>query len=112
MYVNGDLKCGSIPPIGALAPAIPPAALRHDGLGQSGLGNVNPNGGLVPLPCAKIGAGDPERSKVGRMPPGGLPRNSSCTLAWDSQFEYMPKPPLRTVVPFPATSHAMPARGM
>src|SRR5437764_12266772 len=97
MYVNGDFKCGSIPPIGALAPAIPPAALRHGGLGQSGLGNVNPNGGLVPLTCTKIGAGDPERSKVGRIPPGVLPRNSSSTLALHSQFECIPNHPLRAL---------------
>ena len=90
MYAVGDFKSGLIPPIGAAAPAMPPLASRHGAVGQSAeparLGNVNPNGGVLPLPWLKIGGVDDPAKKVGRIRPGGLPRNSSCTLADVSQL--------------------------
>ena len=50
---------GSIPPMPGCAPGMPPAASRQGATGQSAVpakaGNVNPNGGLLPLPCMKIG---------------------------------------------------------
>ena len=41
---------GLTPPIGLLAPATPPAALRQGGTAHNGPGYVNPNGGLLPVP--------------------------------------------------------------
>ena len=74
---------GSIPPIVGLRPGIPPAASRQGATGHLGVpareGNWNPNGGLLLVPCLKIGwlAGAFVETNVGRIRPGGLPRNSS-----------------------------------
>src|SRR3954447_2492449 len=116
MYAVGDFKFGLIPPIGAAAPAIPPLESRHGAVGQSAeparLGNVNPKGGVLPVPCVNTGGVDDPAKNVGRISPGGLPRNSSCTLADVSQFAYKPNPLRTTQSPVPVTSHATPARGL
>src|SRR5215471_6502083 len=116
MYAVGVFKSGLIPPIGAAAPAMPPLASRHGAAGQSAdparLGKVNPKGGVLPVPCVKTGGVDDPAKKVGRISPGGLPRNCSCTLADVSQLAYTPNP-LRTIQsPLPPTSQATPARGL
>src|SRR5919109_1568529 len=81
MYAVGDFRSALMPPIGNAAPAIPPFASRHGALGQSGeparLGKVNPNGGVLPVPCRKTGGVAEPAKNVGRISPGGLPRNSS-----------------------------------
>src|SRR6266496_5794830 len=81
----GDFKCGLIPPMVSLIPTCPPCALSP----PVKVGKVNPNGGLLPLPRAKMGAcevGVPPLTKVGKTSPGGLPRNSSWTLAEVNQL--------------------------
>src|SRR5215510_14961446 len=116
MYAVGVFRSGLMPPIGAWAPAMPPFASRHGAVGQRGeparLGNVNPKGGVLPLPCLKTGGVDDPAKKVGRISPGGLPRNPSCTFADVSQLAYMPNPLRTTQSPLPVTSHATPARGL
>src|SRR5215472_6639240 len=91
----GDFKSGLIPPIAKLAPTTPPWAFSPPpacGVGPvpgPNVGNVNPNGGLLPVPSTKIGAwaeAVPPAKKVGATSPGGLPRNSSCTLACVNQL--------------------------
>src|ERR1035438_3011131 len=83
MYAVGDAMLGSIPPIPKPAPTIPPAASRHAAAGDNGVpanpGNVNPNGGVLLVPCTKTGwvPGALAAKKVGLISPGGLPRNSS-----------------------------------
>ena len=64
------------------------------------------------MPCTKTGGLDDPAKKVGRISPGGLPRNSSCTLAGVSQLAYTPTPPRTTQSPLPVTSQATPARGL
>src|SRR6185312_4771400 len=116
MYAVGDFKSGLMPPIGAAAPAIPPFASRHGAVGQiaepARLGNVNPKGGVSLFPCEKTGGVDDPAKNVGRMRPGGLPRNCSCTLADVSQLAYTPNPLRTTQLPSPVTSQAAPARGL
>src|SRR4029450_5916524 len=115
MYVVGDTMSGLIPPIVAWAPRIPPFSSRHGAVGQSEVpaspGNGNPNGGVLPVPCVKIGGLDELAKKVGRMSPGGFPRNCSWMLAGVSQFAYIPKPPRTSQSPLPVTSQAAPTRG-
>src|SRR6476646_6603427 len=95
---------------------MPPFESRHGAVGQSAeparLGNVNPNGGVLEVPFVKIGGVAEPGKKVGKIKPGGLPRNSSCTLADVSQFAYTPKPLRTTQSPLPVTSQATPARGL
>src|SRR5438045_1380803 len=82
MSAHGDLSSGLIPPIGKLPPTRPPFESRPPG----NVGNVNPNGGLLLFPRPKIGGVAVPAEKDARMSPGGLPRNSSCTLAEVSQL--------------------------
>src|SRR6476469_774764 len=116
MYAVGVFNSGLIPPMGAAAPAMPPFSSRHGAVGQRAdparLGNVNPNGGELPVPCVNTGGVDDPAKKVGRMSPGGLPRKPSWTLADVSQLAYTPTPPRTTQSPVPVTSHATPARGL
>src|SRR5262245_24625015 len=115
MYVVGDTMSGLIPPIVAWAPRIPPFSSRHGAVGQSDVpaspGNVNPNGGVSPVPCVKIGGLAELAKKVGRMSPGGFPRNCSWMLAGVSQLEYSPAPPRSSQSPLPPMSQAAPMRG-
>src|SRR3954462_8920368 len=91
----GDFSSGLMPPMAKPAPTTPPCALSPPpdcGFGPvpgPKVGNVNPNGGLLLSPKAKIGAcalAVPPAKNVGNTNPGGLPRNSSCTLADVSQL--------------------------
>src|SRR5262245_8770794 len=115
MYVLGDSMSGLIPPIGNAAPWIPPLASRQGARGHSEVpasaGNVNPNGGVSVLPCVKIGGLGELAKKVGRMSPGGFPRNCSWMLAGVSQLEYIPTPLRTTQSALPVTSQAAPTRG-
>src|SRR5215510_1767983 len=115
MYVVGDTMSGLMPPIVAWAPRIPPFSSRHGAVGHSDVpaspGNANPNGGVLPVPCLKIGGLAELAKKVGRMSPGGFPRNCSWMLAGVSQFEYIPRPPRTSQSPLPVTSQATPTRG-
>src|SRR5258708_1761987 len=117
----GDFKSGLMPPMAKLAPTTPPCELSPppdcgvEPVPGPKVGNVNPKGGLLPVPSAKIGAcalAVPPATKVGKTSPGGLPRNSSCTLAEVSQLLYTPNPPRTTQSPFPVGSHANPMRGL
>ena len=63
------------------------------------------------MPCVKIGGLDELAKKVGRISPGGFPRNCSWMLAGVSQLEYMPAPPRTSQSPLPLTSQATPTRG-
>src|SRR2546426_8997990 len=116
MYVLGDSMSGLIAPIGNAAPTIPPLESRHGALGHSEvparLGNLNPNGGVSLVPCVKIGGLEELAKKVGRMRPGGFPRNCSWMLAGVSQLAYIPRPPRTSQSPLPLTSHAAPRRGL
>src|SRR5215467_5686753 len=116
MYAVGVFKSGLMPPIGAAAPLMPPFASRHGAAGQIGdparLGKVKPKGGVLPEPCLKTGGVADPAKKVGRISPGGFPRNPSCTLADVSQLAYMPNPLRTTQSPLPVTSQATPARGL
>src|SRR5919108_5650396 len=100
MYAVGVFRSGLIPPIGNAAPRIPPFSSRQGAVGQSSeparLGNVNPNGGVSDVPCTNTGGVGEPAKKVGSINPGGLPRNSSCTLAEVSQLAYTPNPPRTT----------------
>src|SRR5205814_5684122 len=118
MYAVGDTMFGSIPPMGAFAPGIPPFASKHGATGHKVVparaGNWNPKGGLLLVPWTKTGrvAGSVfAEANVGKISPGGLPRNSSWILAGVSQFEYIPNPPRSTQSPFPLMSHAAATRG-
>src|SRR5215469_8398951 len=100
-----------------LAPTTPPCVFSPPpdcGVGPvpgPKVGKVNPNGGLPLFPSTKIGAcvlAVPPWTNVGFTSPGGLPRNSSCTLACVSQLLYMPKPPRTTQSPRPVGSHEKP----
>src|SRR5262249_15555152 len=106
---------GLIPPIPAWAPLIPPFSSRQGAVGHSEVpaspGNWNPKGGVLPVPCVKIGGLDELAKKVGRMRPGGFPRNCSWMLAGVSQLEYIPAPPRTSQSPLPVTSQATPTRG-
>src|SRR6266436_9059403 len=118
MYAVGETIFGSIPPIVKPAPGIPPAASRQGAAGHKAVpaswGNWNPNGGLLLVPWTKTGrlAGAFPEKNVGRIRPGGLPRNSSWMLAGVSQLEYIPNPPRNSQSPFPVISHAAPIRGV
>src|SRR5690348_3499832 len=107
MYASGDFRFGLIPPIGNPAPAIPPLLSRQGAVGQIGepasRGKTNPNGGLLEFPWTKTGGVDVPAVKTGSISPGGLPRNSSCTLAWVNQFAKIPAPPRTTQLPLPVT---------
>src|SRR5215510_6681946 len=106
---------GLMPPIVAWAPLMPPFSSRQGAVGHSEVpaspGNAKPNGGVLPVPCVKIGGLAELAKKVGRMSPGGLPRNCSWMLAGVSQFEYSPKPPRSSQSPLPLMSQAAPIRG-
>src|SRR5450755_26577 len=113
----GDFKSGLIPPMAKLAPTTPPCAFSPPPdcgvkpVPGPNVGNVNPKGGLLPVPSTKMGAcaeAVPPATNVGATSPGGLPRNSSCTFAWVSQLLYMPNPPRTTQSPFPVGSHDTP----
>src|SRR5438309_10879053 len=67
---------------------------------------------LPPVPSTKTGGVAVPAVNVGTIGPGGLPRNSSCTLAEVSQLLYRPKPPRITVFPLPVMSQANPTRGL
>src|SRR5262245_20795671 len=116
MYVLGDSMSGLIPPIVNAAPLTPPLASRQGVAGQSEVpaiaGNVNPYGAVLPEPCLKMGGLDELAKKVGRISPGGFPRNCSWMLAGVSQFEYIPTPPRTSQSPLPVTSQAAPTRGL
>src|SRR4026207_2353760 len=116
MYAVGVFRSGLMPPMGNAAPAIPPFSSSTGGNGHSGdparLGKVNPKGGVSPVPCTNTGGLADPGKKVGRISPGGLPRNSSCTFACVSQLAYTPNPPRTTQSPLPVTSQATPARGL
>src|SRR4029077_2370212 len=115
MYAVGETMSGLMPPIPAAAPLIPPLESRHGAAGHSDVpasaGKVNPNGGSLLVPCVKMGGLDELAKKVGRMSPGGLPRNCSWMLAGVSQLEYIPRPPRTSQSALPLTSHATPTRG-
>src|SRR5262245_6286561 len=115
MYVWGAFMSGLTPPIPGWAPGIPPLASRQGAFGQSDVpasaGNRKPNGGVSVVPCVKIGGLAELAKKVGRMRPGGFPRNCSWMLAGVSQFEYIPAPARTSQSPLPLTSHAAPSRG-
>ena len=61
----------------AALPGMPPLLDPNNIYAANRAGNVNPNGGLSPLPCVKIGGLGELAKNVGRISPGGLPRNSS-----------------------------------
>ena len=63
------------------------------------------------MPCVKMGGLGELAKKVGRMSPGGFPRNCSWMLAGVSQLEYIPTPPRTSHSPLPVTSQATPTRG-
>src|SRR4026207_602984 len=115
MYVVGDTMSGLIPPIVAWAPLIPPFSSRQGAVGHSEVpaspGNVNPNGGVAPGPCVKSGGLAELGKKVGRISPGGFPRNCSWMLAGVNQLEYIPTPPRSSQSPLPLMSQAAPTRG-
>jgi hypothetical protein len=106
---------GLMPPIVAWAPLMPPFSSRQGAVGHSEVpaspGKAKPNGGWLPVPCVKIGGLAELAKKVGRMSPGGFPRNCSWMLAGVSQLEYIPTPPRTSQSPLPLTSHAAPTRG-
>src|SRR5207253_9270042 len=109
---------GSIPPIDRPAPTIPPAVSRQGAVGQRAVpanaGNVNPNGGLLLVPGTKTGRfpGAFAAKNVGRIKPGGIPRNSSWMFAGVSQLEYIPNPPRKSQSPVPLMPHAAASRGV
>src|SRR6266540_303613 len=90
MYAVGDFNSGLIPPIGNAAPLMPPLSSRQGATGHraepAGGGKANPNGGVSLEPWTKTGGVEDPSKKVGRMSPGGLPRNSSWTFACVSQL--------------------------
>ena len=79
-----------MPPIGNCAPRMPPFSSRHGAVGHNGDpasgGNAKPNGGVSLVPWTNTGGVDVPSKNVGRIRPGGLPRNSSCTFADVSQL--------------------------
>src|SRR5271169_3920905 len=117
MSAVGDTMVGVIPPIVKPAPTIPPAASRQGATGHNFVpaspGNTNPNGGTLLVPWTKMGwfPGAFVEKKVGLISPGGLPRNSSWTLAGVSQLVNIPNPPRNIQDPFPLISQAAPIRG-
>jgi hypothetical protein len=63
------------------------------------------------VPCVKMGGLDELAKNVGRISPGGFPRNCSWMLAGVSQLAYIPRPPRTSQSPLPLTSQAAPKRG-
>src|SRR6185312_460364 len=101
-----------MPEIPGWAPGKPPCAFKP---GEVMRGKLNPNGGVLPVPCWKIlpcADAVPPGTNVGTNNPGGFPRNSSCTFALVSQLSNIPPPPRIAQSPFPVGSHAKPIRGL